>query len=367
VPLLDRLLRLHGGRLPTEDFFTEVVAHLFESDQELARAWLAGVLEEGEVSEGMTVGVRTQVRHAALNGHGGGRRPDLVLTLESAEGESLHLIYVESKVGAVAGPGQLPEYAEHLAEQLASRRTLVYVTRDYDPKRREDVLTQRSQGRVEFRGVRWHDLYRLIQRRLSAHPVHPASTLLLETAHFMEAHRMAQLDRLSPAATLALTELPAILSFMKEALWDRPASRFKEILGWVNKPADSLSQLRWNRYVIYRADPGAKVSLGFQFGTEGEAYPVLRLLVEGDPRQYGETLRAIAAEPGWKAWALDPGSTWGAAYYELPFRDVLNSTAHLTEVQERLDQLLDRLAEVKERLTWAMSGRAPVPDRDAEA
>lgn len=53
----------------------------------------------------------------------------------------MQLIFVESKLGSAEGADQLWRYADHLRNaEGAERKTLVYVTRDYDPKEEAEVL-----------------------------------------------------------------------------------------------------------------------------------------------------------------------------------------------------------------------------------
>lgn len=56
---------------------------------------------------------------------------------------------IESKIGSWEGQDQLKRYAEHLDRLTESRKSLVYITRAYDPKNKESILA-RAKG-VDFR------------------------------------------------------------------------------------------------------------------------------------------------------------------------------------------------------------------------
>jgi hypothetical protein len=78
------LLRLNSGSVPLKDFFTEVVAHLFEAEPEACLTWIehAGLLSQKKRS-GVTV--TTQYSLDALEDHATGSRPDMLVTASGVE------------------------------------------------------------------------------------------------------------------------------------------------------------------------------------------------------------------------------------------------------------------------------------------
>lgn len=139
--LLGRLLRLFPDLVPLEDLFTEAVARLFERKPELCLSWLDGLELTTSVSreEQRYIRVTTQKSFVALDEHGPRGRPDLIVEVHHADEyteleSSIGVVMVESKIGSVEGEDQLKRYAEHLNGMSGARKTLVYITRNYDPK-----------------------------------------------------------------------------------------------------------------------------------------------------------------------------------------------------------------------------------------
>lgn len=376
MPLFDRLLRLHLGSTPTEDFFTEVVAHLLATDSALCMQWLreAGVLEGDRSTEEVAVRVGTQQRFSALFGHDCASRPDIVLWIDRPEGDP-DLLLVESKVGSGEGPEQLRRYVEHLAQMgPARRRILIYITRDADPKDMDDVLRGLGSGdehaaEVEFISLRWRDFYRVLQHHTAERP---DDSLLTETLRFMEAHSMDSHDEFTPLDALALSHIRRTLAFMEDALRSGPAERFKRLLGGVSRSSSSLTQLRdHGRYVVYQTfERGTfEVLLGF-FRVSGRDYPELGLSIGASPNgeSVERTLQAMGSRAGWSYQDLRPGVTWVFAHRRVPMQSLLVQENHAQAVTSTLDAFLNELEEVMDTydtLPWKATADPEVTDTQA--
>lgn len=135
--------------MPLEDLFTEAVARLFETRPQLCLAWLhgAGLIATQSTDYDQNIRVTTQKSFVALEDHGSGSRPDLILevhhAVENAElGGSVDVVMIESKIGSVEGEDQLKRYAGHLSGMSGTAKTLVYITRAYDPKDSKEILSE---------------------------------------------------------------------------------------------------------------------------------------------------------------------------------------------------------------------------------
>lgn len=130
--LLGRLLPLFTGIRRVEDLFTEAVARLFERRPELCLSWLDGLDLTTSLSgeEQRYIRVTTQKSFVALDEHGRGSRPDLILEVHHADEyaeleSSIDVVMIESKIGSVEGEDQLKRYAGHLNGMSGMRKTLV--------------------------------------------------------------------------------------------------------------------------------------------------------------------------------------------------------------------------------------------------
>ena len=199
--LLGRMLRLFPESVPLEDLFTEAIARLFETNPDLCIAWLEETglipLLSPNYVDGRYVRVSSQRSFTSLEHHDTASRPDLLIEVhpmasgEATEGAEAHVIMVESKIGSKEGHEQLRRYAEHLDEMAGfESKTLLYVTRAYDPKDERGILSGLADN-VRFEQLRWHDFYRFLQERAEK------DALVEEVMAFMEEQGMARSYRFS--------------------------------------------------------------------------------------------------------------------------------------------------------------------------
>ncbi len=165
--LLGRLLPLFVGPRRVEDLFTEAVARLFERHPELCLSWLddLGLITPVSPEDQRYIRVTTQKTFVALDEHDRGSRPDLIVkvhqTVEHTEPEnSVEVVMIESKIGSIEGEDQLQRYAGHLSDMSGKKKTLVYITRAYDPKVDTEITSKLDN--VQFKQLRWHDFYRFL-------------------------------------------------------------------------------------------------------------------------------------------------------------------------------------------------------------
>ena len=104
----------YTGAVPQEDFFGEVVAHLFEAEPQTCLTWIehAGLLTERERHG---VRVTTQQSLDALEHHATGSRPDMLI--EAFDEEGFDAVLIESEIGSREGLEQLRCYAELLRDR----------------------------------------------------------------------------------------------------------------------------------------------------------------------------------------------------------------------------------------------------------
>jgi len=112
--LLGRLLPLFIGPQRIEDLFTEAVARLFERRPEICLNWLdeLELITPASGEDQRYTSVSTQKSFVALEEHGMGSRPDLIVEVhhpvEDAELESSKdVVMIESKIGSWEGQDQL--------------------------------------------------------------------------------------------------------------------------------------------------------------------------------------------------------------------------------------------------------------------
>src|SRR5947208_11909162 len=132
--IFSRVRRLFASSgFPDENYLTELVASLIERQPVEFVSWLRK-LEITEFSCNAALKVTTRY-YCAKNPdeQTPEKYPDLMIRL--SQNGSEEILFIESKVGSeLSGRDQLQQYARILSLLPASRRTLLFITRDYLPQ-----------------------------------------------------------------------------------------------------------------------------------------------------------------------------------------------------------------------------------------
>ena len=376
-----------AGRVQTEDVLTEVVAHLFridatardDLDTALIVSWLRAI--GGYAGLGVQrVSIATQQTYARLpardarGAHTRDSRPDLVIDLTDAQGSSRRVV-IESKVGSGEGTDQLRYYAEHLHEQGGG--TLVYLTRDYDPKQSDPIL--RHAGDVGFRQARWYGVARHI-RRAQATAALSTHSLYDDTLAFLTSLRMTTPPQFTPTDAVALGRIGQTTRFLDSTLWEgdqqspKPVDHLRDLVGGFSKyGAVPLWRIHENkRYVLRRQLSGGEhdsfeIVLGYQFGED--AMPQLLLGVGSKQPAHAGGIRSIASSD--TSWA--PGhanSGWHGAYLYRDMAALLVGHDHAANIREAFHEMLESLREVidltRDTLPWDVLGGSGTDGDDVD-
>ncbi len=358
MSLLRKLVQLHRASVPLENFFTEVVGHLLLAHPALCRLWLSNVGLVEVRGERRVVGVKTQPNLAALEHHREASRPDIEIELsDGVTGARPDVIFVESKVASGEGSGQLRRYAEQLAALgRAGRRTLLYVTRDYDPKDPEAIIdgVGGSQKTVEVRFVqsRWSDFYRsLAEYQTSLQGA--GSELIAEVMTFMEEQGMARAHRLSGMEIEAISRLHRVLSIMEETCADATA-QLRQFAG--RRPKQwgvNLGTLRWGFYTplcALGADESWYCGFGYVMSPEyikdwvGSAqsdYPAIRAVLQMPPETIDRAERVVAMQEiakqweewGWKIENIERTDKWSGITRTKSLAAILSEEDHVAAIR----------------------------------
>ena len=288
--LLSKLARLFPESVPLEDLFTEAVARLFERRPDLCIAWLKGTGLLPPAAAGMADEGYVRVSS----------RPDLLIEVhrpspeDPAEREAVaDVVLMESKIGSGEGHEQLRRYAEHLDGMAGFRgKTLLYVTRAYDPKDPGEILAGLA-GDVGFKQLRWHDFYHFLQRMADK------DALAKEVMDFMEEQGMARTYRLSTADLMALSGLPRAFEIFDETLGGEVRAELESFAGRkIRREAHSLWEVRVHLRYQARAllhEHDLLCDAGYQLGKVGDSahasilrlradsYPVIFVFLEARP------------------------------------------------------------------------------------
>lgn len=379
--LLGRLIPLFSGQRRIEDLFTEAVARLFERRPELCLAWLedAGLLAPAVGEDQRNVSVATQKPFVALEHHEVASRPDLWIEVHTpGEGASedpgvSNVFLVESKIDAVEGEGQLKRYAEHLDRMTDYHgKTLIYITRTYDPKDEDEVRS--SASGICFEQLRWHDFYRFLRKT-------ERDAFVEEVMSFMEEQGMSRGHRFSATDLMALSGVPRAFEIFDETLGGEVKAELESFAGnKIRRETHSIWEIRWHRRYLILAPLHGRDDLfchvGYQMNKveesahasilriSGDGYPAAFVMLEAQPGAVGReasvaAMRKIMLNKDWEPYNLDDPSGWAGVRRVKSLASFLTEEDHVAAVKrffiESIRQLREELTTFKEEhpdLPW---------------
>jgi hypothetical protein len=359
MSLFGNLFRLHSDEhRRLEDFHSEIVAHVLASDSELTLRWLQelGVTELHGADE---IAVSTQQAFESIEGlHTTGSKPDV--TIRVRKGSRVEVVFIESKVGSEESQGQLSKYMDQLrALPGVDRRSLVFVTRDYEPK---ELLLDKT---VEFFPTRWSDFYHFLRTLES-----PSDTIL-ELLKFMKENNMSQSNRFTPIELLALTNHHRARSLMDATMWENVVKKFEKVCGATSSATKAMTQLRkHNRYVMIAGHgDGYQIEcfLGYMFPDEQPSdSPEVGICILVNPKaverpaisrgmlEFTEATKGAMRE--WYHWELGNDRTWAGIGCTKNLEDFLAKEDHVAAISNWFEELLDDAAAFRSKypkLPWS--------------
>lgn len=382
--MLGRMLPLFIGARRVEDLFTEAIARLFERRPELCLSWLEDldVITPVSVEDRRYIRVTTQKSFVALDDHDRGSRPDLIVkvhrTIEDTELKRVvEVVMIESKIGSWEGQDQLKRYAEHLSNESGTTKNLVYVTRAYDPKDENEILS--GVDDVCFKQLRWHDFYRFLQTV-------EKDALIEEVVMFMEEQGMARSYLFSAIDVVAMSGVPRVFNLFDETLGGEVKTELESFAGNKLRPVThTMWELRNHlRYSIRAPLHGNDLfcDLGYQLGrveesahssllrTSADGYPAVYVFLEAQPGATAReasisAMKKISLNQGWEAYNTDDPTGWAGVRRAKSLADLLSEKDHVAAVKtffiESIGQLREELTAFKQKhpeLPWS-AGRVP--------
>lgn len=351
MALFNRLLKLKSDELcRLEDFFTEIVAHFFETNHDTLKSWLKfSCITDGNNWAKASLSTQKTYRHPHKDGE---KRPDIVveLTNENANG----IIFFESKVGSQEGLNQLEDYAKVL-ESLTGyqQKYLVYITRDFEPKDHEEILRDIRKSEVHFIQLRWHQFYQFLAAR-------PESALIREIQIFMQEYRMDQRNQFSPADVSAMKGFPDALKLMEAVMWDEVIQKFEEVLGDSKtlrfRKRNAFEELQFHgRYTMltWMAEGFACIMGFFLKPANSSDYPSVGLLLQINPghsskrQEVIKVFKEIQKLHSLKSNALDDPTFWSGISFEQSLRDFLPHEDHVAAIKQFFLDSLNTVDEIK--------------------
>ncbi|AFY50994.1 hypothetical protein Nos7524_5271 [Nostoc sp. PCC 7524] len=337
MSLFTNLLKLHSGNRPIEDFFTEIIAYFFECNKHLLIAWLQEnlIIDNNNYH---SINISTQKEHQGLDSHKQDSRFDMVIELSNQV--NTDVIIIESKIGSKDGDNNLKKYAEILSYfPNVRRRTLIYITREYDP--REDIKNFADDllPMVAFYQLRWYQFYAFLQKNAD-------DTLGKEIIIFMRNNAMSHTNQFSPIDLITMMNFNKALESMKATLSEEVEKEFKLAFGNVIGGSASMTQWRWaGRYIIYtHFAPKGNLWCGLgYFNLNSDVftkYPHIGICLEVSPgfKHRPEIInsmkKVVSVKPEtWIPNNLTITPNWSSIHYRKTFQDFLCYQDQFSEIK----------------------------------
>ncbi|WP_341525180.1 PD-(D/E)XK nuclease family protein [Nostoc sp. UHCC 0302] len=338
MSLFTNLLNLHSANKPLEDFFTEIVAYFLSLNNDILLSWLKyhSIISDNSY---YSINISIQKAYQALPNHTEDSRFDIVVELST--GFNTDVIIIESKIGSKDGNNALKKYTELLSSlPNARQRTLIYITRDYDPKEKIKDFCINLLPKVNFFQLRWYQFYSFLEKRES-------DILGQEILIFMRNNRMAHNNQLSSIDILTMVNFNKTLNFMESTLNEEVQHEFKLAFGSMIKPVASTSMTQWrwhSRYIIYTKFSSDNFWCGLGYfdlnPTNLNDYPYLGILLEVSPG-FVERPKIIAAmqkvvndKPDiWTPLDLTVIPAWSAIFYRKSVQEFLSEKDQLSVIK----------------------------------
>lgn len=201
-----------------EDFLTEILAHCLRQGNNtiLFLQYFKISFDRDETFE-----ILTQVSKPKIDAHDDSSKIDLIIS-----GSKKTIVYLENKIGTTEGTNkdgekdQLRKYYDHLMiETKYKSKSLLYVTRDYEPNRYE----------FEYRRIRWFEIY--IFLRTITITTKNFDNFHLELINYLKDLNMDFEPKLTPELLLATNQVRKVHKFFSELFTGLLKERLEKVLG----------------------------------------------------------------------------------------------------------------------------------------
>jgi hypothetical protein len=350
INIFSRLYKLkkNSDKTPEEDFLTEVFAYLIDSNHELLISFLThfNILT---LNENIFVdSVEPQKHFNKLEGHDQSSRVDLVIHLRT------HIIFIENKVNSKQGDNQLKRYAEILDVKFDVKKTLVFLTKDFEKISHDQIKSECNKRElIEIKEIRWYEIHDFLLKK--AHNIDLAVQLLQFLENDMNINSELQFNL---SDLIAMKNVSRILKMMEKSIYGKVKTVFLEKLEL--KSQGSLPEIqvrRENRYVYFHSGKGFHIVFGFFFDSISQYdYPRVGIHLWREPntektQNISSVLNEIVANSSsWKSFDnLNNSTIWANIFIEKSIVEFLNTENNIESIENYLIECIEELSKVKNK------------------
>lgn len=333
-------LQIKSSGEPLEDYLTEIFAYCLTQDKIMLGDFLKKFKIAPPDIEGFSL--TTQYELKALQHHHSDSRPDIALISNS------NTVFFENKVDSDEGRNQLQRYAEHLDKSHTKNRVLVYITRDYASKNKQEI-TCNCLNDIEFIQLRWHNIFRFLKS-------YKDNPIVYELLKFMKHNNLAMNNQYNPVDILTMMNFAKVSRTMDETIIGEVSQLFEQTVGKKRTQDSSrLTQLfNHDRYVYY-AECENKVHffLGYWMNSDSEKdYPEVGIEIEISPASESnsiirEVFHKISKEyESWEGHDLNNPKKWAMVYRKKSLQGFLSDENHVESIKSFLKEALAELGTI---------------------
>jgi hypothetical protein len=323
--IFERLLRLYklnskSGKTPLEDYMTEVLAGVLESNPTLLDSFVRDVLRV----EGTNYRVSSQEYYSLAN------EPNCIIDLVFKNEDTI--CFLENKVLANEGYRQLDRYSTVLAnleKETGKRVCLRYCTKMYDPKVVENI---------DFYQFRWQQVYEFMEKQ-------EESEMIIAFKDLLRRENMAGTSDFNVGDLVVLKGMMESISKMDEVL-DMVYPTFSEYFGEPQqRDYPRLKQIpKFNRYSMWTVKKvrshQLEVMVGFEFDhIEENMAPILFVQIWC----YDEVTRQLI-KPIIHLFDCNDLEDEGLAWFEEPLSNFLSKEK---QKEQMVEWFITQMGEVK--------------------
>ncbi len=244
-----KLYRNSSEKTPTEDFTTEVLAGVLQSDSSLLDQFVNEVL--CVLGSSFTVKTQQNDKNSIID-----------MVFENHES----ICFVENKVESSEGYGQLSKYASILSQLDNGKEVFLrYCTKYYDKKNASDIEPFPLE---KFKQFRWIDVFNFCEE-------HQDNLLVKPFVKYLKESGMSSIPEFELYDLMAMQQFRKTIEKMDDC-FDKVRPQFSEYFGEPNKRGNLTDFSKFNRYarwknIFARQGGGGKffqILLGFRFYEE---------------------------------------------------------------------------------------------------
>ena len=345
-----------------EDYLTEIVATTIQRQAIEFVRWLRA-LHVTELPDSISISVHTHYYcPPSEENETREKYPDFLVRL--GDGLAEEIIFIESKVDSdLSGKNQLQVYARILSAFSASRKTLLFITRDYYPQDHAAVLAliPPDREKPEFLQARWsHFAAHFKQCNRAAND--PIVTELLD---FMKNEKLTQDHQFTPADIAAITGFQHAYSVMRSVIDDELRTRLSGVCGELMDDYDTDVQVIRGPMLTLRNRPKGRnigVTLGFWLEPDDQGYPWIYgdIWFDAKTQDKAKVVQAMLEfvsrkSNEWRAEDLSEASSYGRVFRECSLAAFLAEPNHASAIKKFLFEIIDDIGEFKKaypKLAW---------------